>query len=90
MAKSRLIGTHLEPARAAGSSTPLMDGDEQIGLVLRTQEAVRPIYISMGHRVDLPTALALAIACCTRYRIPEPTRQADIEVAKLKREREPG
>jgi deoxyribonuclease V len=89
VAKSRLIGAHLEPANPAGSSTPLTDGDEQIGLVLRTRDATRPIYISIGHRVDLPTAAELAIACCTRYRIPEPTRQADIEVAKLKRSHEP-
>jgi deoxyribonuclease V len=89
VAKSRLIGTHLEPAIPAGSTEPLMDGDEQIGLVLRTQESVRPLYISIGHRVDLRTAAELAMACCTRYRIPEPTRQADIEVAKLKRQHEP-
>lgn len=89
VAKSRLIGTHLDPAAAAGSSKPLMDADEQIGLVLRTQNGTRPIYISIGHRVDLMTAAELAMACCTRYRIPEPTRQADIEVTKLKREHEP-
>jgi deoxyribonuclease V len=89
VAKSRLIGAHLAPAVPAGSSAPLMDGDEQIGLVLRTQDAMRPLYISIGHRVDLPTAAELAMACCTRYRIPEPTRQADIEVAKLKRQHEP-
>jgi deoxyribonuclease V len=85
VAKSRLIGTHDEPAEAAGSSAPLMDDGEQIGLVLRTRDRTRPLYISIGHRVDLQSAAELALACCTRYRIPEPTRQADIEVAKLKR-----
>jgi deoxyribonuclease V len=89
VAKSRLIGTHAEPAPAAGSSAPLADGGEQIGLVLRTRDRTNPLYISIGHRVDLETAAALAMACCTRYRIPEPTRQADIEVAKLKRKYEP-
>jgi deoxyribonuclease V len=88
VAKSRLIGTHLEPAISAGSTEPLMDEDEQIGLVLRTRDSTRPIYISIGHRVDLQTAAELAMACCTRYRIPEPTRQADIEVATLKRKHE--
>jgi deoxyribonuclease V len=89
VAKSRLIGTHDEPAEPAGSSTPLLDDGEQIGLVLRTRDRTRPLYISVGHRVDLRTAAELALACCTRYRIPEPTRQADIEVAKLKRRHEP-
>lgn len=84
VAKSRLIGTYDEPATPAGSVAPLMDRDEQIGLVLRTRDDVRPIFISIGHKVDLVSAAALAMACLTRYRIPEPTRQADIEVAKLK------
>ena len=84
IAKSRLIGTFDEPANFAGSSSPLMDGDEQIGLVLRTRTGVKPIFISIGHRIDLKSAADLAIACLGRYRIPEPTRQADIEVRRLK------
>ncbi len=84
VAKSRLIGTFGELALKAGSIAPLMDGDEQIGAVLRTQKEIRPVFVSVGHRVDLASAIQLVLACCTRYRIPEPTRQADIEVAKLK------
>ena len=83
-AKSRLIGTHAEPGEAAGDGAPLMDKQEQIGLVLRTRTGVKPIYVSVGHRVDLPTAAELLLVCCDRYRIPEPTRQADIEVARAK------
>lgn len=86
VAKSRLIGTYDEPPPEAGSSSPLMHEGEQIGLVLRTRSATRPLFISVGHNVDLPSAAALVMACCRRYRIPEPTRQADIEVAKLKRQ----
>jgi len=85
-AKSRLIGTFGKLGLKAGSTTPLMDGDEQIGVVLRTQKGIRPVFVSIGHRVDLASAIKLVLACCTRYRIPEPTRQADIEVAKLKRQ----
>jgi deoxyribonuclease V len=70
----------------SGATTPLMDGDEQIGVVLRTQKGIRPVFVSVGHRVNLDSAVKLVLACCTRYRIPEPTRQADIEVAKLKRQ----
>jgi deoxyribonuclease V len=86
VAKSRLIGTFDDPPPKAGSTAPLMDKDEQIGLVLRTRDNTRPIFISVGHRVDLESARDLALACCTTYRVPEPTRQADIEVAKLKRQ----
>ena len=85
VAKSRLIGTYDEPALEAGATSPLMDHGEQIGLVLRTRANTQPIFISVGHRVDLTSAVALAMAC-VKYRVPEPTRQADIEVAKLKRQ----
>ncbi|HEY7118942.1 MAG TPA: endonuclease V [Tepidisphaeraceae bacterium] len=84
VAKSRLIGMHGDVPMRSGRSVALMDGDEQIGLVLRTRDGVRPLYISVGHKVDLESARRLAMACVTRYRIPEPTRQADIEVGKLK------
>jgi deoxyribonuclease V len=90
VAKSRFIGTYEDPPAEAGSAVPLMDSGEQIGIVLRTQTRTRPVFVSIGHRVDLATARELVLACCTRYRIPEPTRQADIEVAKLKRRHGPG
>lgn len=84
-AKSRLIGTFDEPGPLRGDSSPLMDKAEQIGAVLRTQDGVRPIFVSVGHRVDLGSALELVMACCGRYRLPEPTRQADRIVGDLKR-----
>jgi deoxyribonuclease V len=86
VAKSRLLGTFAEPPAEAGGFAPLMDEGEEIGSVLRTRDGVRPLFVSLGHRVDLESARQLVLACCTRYRIPEPTRQADIEVAKLKRQ----
>ncbi len=85
VAKSRLIGTFGKLASNAGATTALKDGDEQIGAVLRTQKGIRPVFVSVGQRVDLASAIKLVLACCTRHRIPEPTRQADIAVAKLKR-----
>jgi deoxyribonuclease V len=84
VAKSRFIGTFEEPATEAGAFSTLLDCGEEIGIVLRTRDGVRPLFVSVGHRVDLASARALVLACVTRYRIPEPTRQADIEVARFK------
>ena len=86
VAKSRLIGTYEDPPAEAGSSSPLMHKDEQVGLVLRTKDRTNPLFVSVGHHIDLESAKALVLACCTKYRVPEPTRQADIEVAKVKRQ----
>ena len=73
-----------EPKAVFGASLPLIDKKEQIGLVLRTHEGVKPMFVSIGHRIDLKSSAALAMACPGKYRIPEPTRQADIEVGRLK------
>lgn len=74
--KTRLIGSHAEPGQDKGAWTPLLDGGETIGAVLRTRTGVRPVYVSIGHRVCLESALAFTLACTTRYRLPETTRQA--------------
>ena len=62
-AKSRLVGEHAEPGRRRGSRTPLRDGAEVIGTVLRTREGVRPIYVSVGHLCDLRSAERVALSC---------------------------
>ncbi|HEB94226.1 MAG TPA: deoxyribonuclease V [Gammaproteobacteria bacterium] len=76
VAKSRLIGTHDEPGAKKGSWTPLMDKGEVIGAVLRTRDRVSPLYVSVGHRIDLQTAIEYVLRCTTRYRLPETTRWA--------------
>ncbi len=76
VAKSRLVGEHRLPAARRGAWTPLVDGGETIGAVLRTRARVKPVYVSIGHRVSLATAVHWTLACCTRYRLPETTRQA--------------
>ncbi|MEE8391965.1 MAG: deoxyribonuclease V [Anaerolineae bacterium] len=75
-AKSRLCGTYVEPDEQKGSWVPLVDGDQVIGAVVRTRDGVRPVFVSVGHRVDLETAVSLVLGCTTRYRLPEPTRWA--------------
>lgn len=75
-AKTRLIGTHDDPLVAKGSTAPLMDRGEVIGAALRTRAGVRPLYVSIGHRLSLETAVGFVLGCCTRYRLPETTRAA--------------
>ncbi len=75
-AKSRLVGQHDEPGRDAGKWVPLYDSGETIGAVVRTRTGVRPLYISVGHRVDLPTAVDWVLRCTRGYRLPETTRYA--------------
>lgn len=75
-AKSRLCGSHHEPGPERGSYTNLYDGDEIIGAVVRTKTGVNPLYVSIGHKVDLPTAIEYVLGCCTNYRLPETTRYA--------------
>ena len=74
--KSRLIGTHAEVPPGRGEWTPLMDKGAVIGAVLRSREACLPLYISPGQHMDLEQAVALTMACTTRYKLPETTRHA--------------
>jgi deoxyribonuclease V len=76
VAKTRLIGSHDPVAEEKGARTSLMDGDETIGAVLRTRAGCKPLFISIGHRIRLETAMEWTLACTTRYRLPETTRQA--------------
>jgi deoxyribonuclease V len=76
VAKSRLTGTHAPVPEPRGAWVPLRDGAETIGAVLRTRAGVRPVYVSVGHRVGLETAIALVLRCAPRTRLPEPIRRA--------------
>jgi deoxyribonuclease V len=76
VAKTRLVGEHRAPAARRGAWAPLVHRGERIGAVLRTRAGVKPVYVSIGHRVSLATALRLVMACTRRYRIPEPLRWA--------------
>ena len=76
VAKTRLVGEHRAPPAQRGAWVPLTDRGERIGAVLRTRAGVKPVYVSIGHRVSLATAVRLVMACTTRYRIPQPLRRA--------------
>lgn len=75
-AKSILVGHAEAPENRVGAWTPLVDRGETIGAAVRTRVNVTPLYVSVGHRVDLPTALELVLQCCKGYRLPETTRYA--------------
>ena len=76
-AKTRLCGEYEDPGPERGEYSRLHDGEEIIGAVLRTRRHVKPVFVSIGHRVDLPTSIAYVLGCCRGYRLPEPTRRAD-------------
>jgi deoxyribonuclease V len=77
VAKSLLIGKHEELADARGSWQPLIHKGETIGAVLRTRVGVKPVYVSSGHKISLPTAIDYVLRCTPKYRLPETTRIAD-------------
>lgn len=77
-AKSRLCGSHEPPGIQEGDFAELIDEGEVIGAVVRTRRGVKPVYTSIGHRVDLQAAIRWTLACCRGYRLPEPTRLAHI------------
>jgi len=84
-AKSLLVGTHSAPGLRRGCRRRILDRGEPVGLALRTREGVRPVYVSVGHRADLPGAARLVLSCARRYRIPEPLREAHRWVGELGR-----
>lgn len=82
--KTRLVGEADEPGNDRGAFSPLIDRGEVIGRLLRTQTGIKPVYVSVGHKVALPTACEWVLKLSLAYRLPESTRKADQTVrAKL-------
>jgi deoxyribonuclease V len=77
VAKSLLVGKHEILPETKGSWQPLIHKGETIGAVVRSRTGVKPLYISSGHRVSLPTAIDYVLRCTPKYRLPETTRIAD-------------
>jgi len=76
-AKSRLIGESEEVSARKGETVPLFEKQTRIGSVVRTRTRVKPVYVSPGHRTDFNVAVDWTLRTVTRYKMPEPTRQAD-------------
>ena len=88
-AKSLLCGSHEMPGTETGSYAEVIDRGEIIGTALRTRPRVKPVYVSIGHKVDLQTAIDWVLKCCRGYRLPEPTRLAHLAAGgNLRREKD--
>ncbi len=89
-AKSRLVGQHEEPGPEKGDKADLVYRKKVVGKVLRTRARVSPVYVSVGNHIDLASSVELVLGCCTRYRLPETTRQAHNAANRLRRGEDPG
>jgi deoxyribonuclease V len=88
-AKTWLCGDYEEPGQERGDWTPLTDGGETIGAVLRTRTGVKPLFISSGHRCNLTSAIRVVVATSPTYRLPVPSRLAHQYVNDLRRQGAP-
>jgi deoxyribonuclease V len=88
-AKSRLVGEHEEPGSEKGDTADLVYRKKVVGKVVRTRPRVSPVYVSVGNRIDLVSSVDLVLQCCTRYRLPETTRQAHNAANRLRRGADP-
>ncbi len=82
-AKSRLVGEFREPGTEKGDWTYIFHEGRKVGAAVRTRANVRPVFVSPGHLVDIPSSVEVVLHCASRYRIPEPLRGAD----RISRER---
>jgi deoxyribonuclease V len=82
--KSLLVGSHRELGPRRGATARLVDRGEVVGLALRTRARVRPVYVSVGHRVSLVAARRLILEWSPRYRVPTPVRCAHLEVSRMR------
>ncbi len=87
-AKSKLVGSYGEVGPKRGDYARLILDNRCVGNVVRTRDGVKPVFVSPGHLVDVPSSRRVVLACLTRYRIPEPTRRAHVVAGEAKRRRE--
>jgi deoxyribonuclease V len=89
-AKSLLVGEFDVVGPLRGDFAPMWHEGKRVGSVLRTQDGVKPLFVSPGHLVDHASSRRIVLACAARYRIPEPTRAADRLAGEEKRRLEAG
>lgn len=84
VAKSLLTGGCKEPGVRRGSTSPLTDGGEVLGAAVRTRDGVKPVFVSPGHLIDAAGAVEWTLHCADGFRLPKPTRQADLWSKELR------
>jgi deoxyribonuclease V len=84
-AKKLLIGEHKPAGSKAGSFSYILYKGRRVGVVLRTRKGVKPIFVSPGHKIDIPSSVRIVLDSCRGYRLPEPIRQAHNLVSLLRR-----
>ncbi len=82
--KTRLVGSYDEPGNDVGDYSPLFFKAKITGAVLRTKKNVKPVFISPGHKIGCEKAIAVALASCRGYRLPEPTRRAHLAAGEIR------
>lgn len=83
-AKSRLSGKYALVGEKKGDYALLKEGEEILGAVLRTRKKVKPIFVSPGHKIDLPNSMEIVLKCIVKYRLPLPVREAHIFVNQIR------
>ena len=85
-AKSRLVGEYAQVDQNKGSWSQLTYNGEAVGAVLRTRSHVKPVFVSVGHKIDIAGSIKIVLNCSIKFRIPEPLRRADMLSKQLKSE----
>jgi deoxyribonuclease V len=75
-AKSHLYGDYHTPGQLRGDVSLLYDNEHELGIVLRTRDGVKPLFVSPGHLVDLQDCKKYVLSSSVKYRLPEPIRFA--------------
>ncbi len=83
-AKSRLSGKYTSVGEKKGDYALLKEDEEILGAILRTRKRVKPIFISPGHKIDLPNSIEIVLKCIIKYRLPLPVREAHIFVNQIR------
>jgi deoxyribonuclease V len=83
-AKSHLVGMYNQVGERKGNYAYLMHQNRIIGAVVRTRSKVKPIFVSPGYRVMVNDCVKFVLETCSKYRIPEPTRQAHLLVNSVR------
>lgn len=83
-AKKRLVGDYDPVGSEVGDHTPITFKGDVVGAVLRTKKNVKPVFVSPGHKMDVPSAVEIVMKTCRGYKLPEPTRQAHLSVNRIR------